>query len=134
MLLSMRALLIRTGRALPFVLCAIVAISYSEALYALLTEDFLYHDGVLVLNKPVSWFLGGLCEYNLQHLVILTIISIAVETCIWNKLTLVYLAVNLFEKWWFSFAEYEITIYTVVCVANIAVSLWLCRKGVKMLK
>lgn len=77
-----RVFLIRIGKALPFILCSLVFVSYSESLFALATSDFLYYDGVYVLNKPVSWLIGSYFEYNVQMLVVLFIISIAIETCI----------------------------------------------------
>lgn len=132
-LFNARVALIRTGKVLPFFICALVLVSYAESAFALATGDFLYYDDMVVPNKPVSWLIGSYFEYNIQMLVVLCIISVAIETCIWNKLACVYLGVNLLEKSWFASHEYEITIYISVCVVNVLVCAWLCFKGLKIM-
>ena len=129
---SIRALLINVGKALPFVLCFIVLISYTETLFALLTSDFLVYNGSLIPNKPVSWFLGEFFEYNLQLLIVVTIITFAIRTCIYNKLATLYLFVNLLEKDLFTFEMDVETIYLIV-IFNIMISTVLVLKGLKLL-
>lgn len=131
---SSRVALIRIGKMLPFLICFLVFVSYAESAFALATDDFLYYDDMLIPNKPISWLIGAYFEYNVQMLIVLFIISVAIETCVWNKLACVYLSVNLAEKSWFASHEYEVTIYIAVCVVNMVVSAWLCWKGVQMLK
>ena len=130
---SIRALLINVGKALPFVLCFIVLISYTETLFALLTSDFLVYDGSLIPNKPVSWFLGEFFEYNLQLLIVVTIITFAIRTCIYNKLATLYLFVNLLEKDLFTF-EMDVASVYVIVVINIIFCSLIVYKGIKILK
>ena len=130
-LFNARVALIRTGKMLPFFICALVLISYAESVFAMATSDFLYYDDMVIPNKPISWLIGAYFEYNVQMLIVLCIISVAIETCIWNKLACLYLGINLLEKSWFASHEYEVTIYICVCVVNIVVCAWLCWKGIQ---
>ena len=93
-----RIWLIRLGKVLPFVICFIVMLSYSETVFNLATNDLFSWCGIVIPSKPISWFISGYFEYNLQTLAVLVIISIAIETCIYNKLACGYLGVNLWEK------------------------------------
>lgn len=124
-----RVALIEIGKIMPFVICAIVVLSYCECLYSLITKDYVLYDDSTVLNKEISWFIGNYFEYNITTIVILLTISLAVETCYWNKLTILYLAFQLFEKNYFITIElYEEHIYIIV-IANIIVSGFLVYKG-----
>lgn len=128
-----RKLLIRIGKILPFVVCFLVCLCYTETVFALATSDFLMYDSVVIPNTPISFFVGRYFEYNLQMLVVLCVISIAIETCIYNKLACLYLGVNLYEKSYFANVElYTETIY-IIAVANIIVSGFFVYKGAKML-
>lgn len=133
MINKFRKLLIRLGKILPFVICFLVCVNYTESLFALATSDFLDWNGIVIPNTPFSFLVGQYFEYNIQMLVVLCIISIAIETCIYNKLTCGYLGVNLFEKSWFSENEYENIIYIIVCIINIIICMWLCWKGIRTL-
>lgn len=128
-----RVALINIGKILPFFVISIVLVSYAESLYALSTERFIVWSGEVILYKPISWFIGSYFEYNAQMLVVLTIISIAIETCIWNKLSCVYLGINLFEKDWFANHEYDTEIYYIVIAINILICAYLIYKGLKQI-
>ena len=127
-----RRLLIQIGKVLPFVVCALVAINYAETAFALATNDFLMYDGIVIPNTRISFFIGHYFEYNIQMLVVLVIISIATETCIYNKLACGYLGVNLAEKSYFDF-ELEITTIYLICLANIIVAGYLTWKGLRII-
>ena len=127
-----RVWLIRLGKVLPFVICFIVMLSYSETVFNLATNDLNSWCGIVIPSKPISWFISGYFEYNIQMLVVLCIISIAIETCYWNKLSCFYLGINLLEKSYFDFELEPTTIY-IICIINIAVSLCLTFKGIKIL-
>ena len=104
-------------------------LSYAETAFALATGAFAEWGGYVVPYKPITWFIGLYFEYNVQTLVILCVLSIAIRTCIYNKLACVYLGANLFEKWYFDF-ELETTYIYIVCFANIIVAGWLTYRGV----
>ena len=129
---GVRRLLINVGKILPFVVCFIVLISYIENVYALTIEDYMYYDGYYVLNKQVSNFIGSIFEYNLQTLAVLVLISFAISTCIFNKLTCLYLGINLLEKSYFDF-ELEPTYIYIICLANIIVASYLTYKGLRII-
>ena len=127
-----RIWLIRLGKILPFVVCFIVMLSYSESLFNLATNNLSNWNGVVIPNKSISWLISQYLEYNLQMLVLLCIISIAIETCIYNKLACAYLGINLFEKSYFDF-ELEPTAIYIICIANILVAGYLTLKGITRL-
>ena len=132
MVTNIRKLLIRIGKVLPFVVCFIACINYLETAFAMATSNFLLYDGIVIPNTPISFFIGHYFEYNIQMLVVLCIISIAIETCIYNKLACGYLGVNLAEKSYFDFELEPTTIY-IICLANILVAGYLTFKGIKTL-
>jgi hypothetical protein len=107
-------------------------LSYSETAFNLATNDLFSWCGIVIPSKPISWFISGYFEYNLQMLVVLCIISIAIETCIYNKLACGYLGINLAEKSYFDF-ELEPTAIYVICLANILVAGYLTLKGLRIL-
>lgn len=126
-----RIALIELGKVSPFIVCFIVLISYAENLYALANNKYMLFEDSFVLYKPISSFIGDYFEYNLLTILLLVVISIAVETCIWNKLCIAYLTIQLYEKHYFMTIElYEDTIYCIVIV-NIVIMLFLLYKGIK---
>ena len=127
-----RIWLIRLGKVLPFVICFIVMLSYSETAFNLATNDLFNWCGIVIPSKPISWFISGYFEYNLQTLVVLVILSISISTCIYNKLACGYLGVNLAEKSYFDF-ELEPTAIYIICLVNIIVAGYLTYKGIYLL-
>lgn len=127
-----RVALIRIGKVLPFVICLIVLVSYAESCIGLYKHDFILYDDYVIINKPISFFIGNYFEYNVQMLVVLCVISISISTCIYNKLACVYLGVNLIEKSYFNF-ELEPTYIYIICITNIIVSSYLIYKGIRRL-
>ena len=130
---SFRKLLIRIGKVLPFVICFLALVNYTETLFALLTGDYLDWNGVVIPNTRFSFLVGNYFEYNIQMLVVLCITSIAIQTCVFNKLSCLYLGLNLYEKSWFVTHEYDNEIYYVVCVTNIVLCAFLCYKGFRII-
>lgn len=127
-----RISLIRIGKVLPFIVCLVASISYFESCLALCTENYILYDSYVILNKPISFFIGQYFEYNLQMLVVLCVISVAIETCIYNKLACLYLGVNLLEKSYFDF-EMDLWLIYGICTVNIVISTFLIYKGIKTL-
>ena len=127
-----RVWLVRLGKVLPFAICFIVMLSYSETAFNLATNDLFSWCGIVIPSKPISWFISGYFEYNLQMIIVLVILSIAIETCIYNKLACLYLGINLLEKSYFDFELEPTTIY-IICVINIVVSFYITFKGIKIL-
>lgn len=126
-----RIVLVNVGKVLPFLLCALIVISYAENAFALATNNFVIYDDAIILRKPISHFIGNFMEYNVQTWIGICIICIAIETCIYNKLACVYLGVNLFEKSYFDFELEPTTIY-IICFANIIIAGCLTYKGIKI--
>lgn len=127
-----RVLLIRLGKVLPFVVCSVVMLSYAETIFSLTMDDLTNWNGSVIPTYIVSWFIGSYFEYNLQMLVVLCIVSIAIQTCFYNILACLYLGVNLLEKSFFDFELEPTTIY-LICLANIVVAGYLTYKGIRIL-
>ena len=128
-----RRLLIRIGKVLPFLLCFLVLVNYSETLISLATSDYLEYDGIAIPNTPISFFVGKYFEYDLSMLSVLFIISISVETCIWNKAACLYLGANLYEKSFFEKNVYDNEVYYAVCAINIILASYLTLNGIRIL-
>ena len=124
MITKFRRLLIRIGKVLPFIICLLVCVNYTESLFSLATNGLIEWNGTTILHTPISFFIGQYFEYNVQMLVVLVIISCAVETCLFNKLACLFLCINLLEKSYFDF-ELEPTIIYIICLANILVASYL---------
>lgn len=129
----MSVALINTGKMLPFLICVVVFVSYAESAFALATSDFLDTDDAIILNKPLSWIIADYFRYNIVTIVVLTILSYSINACKWNKLALLYLAIQLYEKEYFLTVELEPTTIYIICIANILVAGYLTYKGIKIL-
>lgn len=125
-----RIALIRIGKIAPFLVCAIISLSYIESIYALATNDYVMFDNGTYLNKPISWYIGNYFKYDIATVFILSVLSISVETCLYNKMACAYLGVNLIEKSYFDF-EMDLWLICGICTVNIIVSTFLIYKGIK---
>lgn len=132
MIYKARVLLVRFAKLFPFILCVIVCLSYIETTYALIFEDYAAFGDSYCLNKPISWFIGDIMTYDWHTVIVAIVLSIAFETCVWNKLSILYLCVNLYEKNYFQ-DEMTITSIFIVCACNIVITSFLIYKGIKTL-
>lgn len=127
-----RIAMINFGKVLPFLICAIVALSYAECFKAMWFCDYLQFSDGIYLNKPISFAIASCFELDLPTLAFLAIISIAVRTCIWNKLAIVYLSANLYEKSYFATHQWDNENgYYIVIALNIIICLFLVFKGIR---
>ena len=127
-----RITLINIGKMIPFVLCFIIVISYTESLVSTYTYTIVEWNESFIPQCPISWFIGQYFEYDFITLLALIILSISVQTCLWNKLGCLYLGINLLEKSYFDF-ELEPTYIYIICALNILVAVFLTYKGIKIL-
>lgn len=127
-----RLTLIRGGKIFPFVLCFMVMLTYAETAFACALSDFAGYGGYVVPCKPLAWLIGRYFEYNAQMLMAIVVVSVSVETCIYNKMACMYLAINLLEKSMFTF-EMELSTIYVVCAVNVVAVGYLSYKGVKII-
>lgn len=122
--------LIRFAKVFPFILCFIVLVSLSETLFALAISDFVVFDGGITLNTPFAWFIGEKYEIGIYSVLLAIFLSIAFETCIWNKISEVYLLAYLKQQTYFPTVElYPEYIYA-ICIANILICAFFCYKGI----
>jgi hypothetical protein len=126
-----RRTLISTGKVLPFVICFIIFIGYAESLIALATNDFLEYDGYVTLNTRISFVVAQYFKYDLLIVCVVLILSFAIETCRWNKYAVLYMLIQLGEKYYFDF-EMDVWLIYVICIINIVISGFLTHKGIKI--
>lgn len=125
-------LMIETGKVIPFVIATIVMVSYLENVISLYTNDYVqFYDGVY-LNKEISWFISDYFRYDIGSAILITIISFAIETCLYNKLCCVYIFVNLFERDLLQTEMSSADIY-IISLVNILISFYLIYKGFRKL-
>ena len=130
---AIRRLLIRFGKAIPFVLSFVVCVSYAECVIAIATDNMVVYDDFAIPYTPVSYKLASIFEYDWMTILATTILSYAVETCVWNKIGIAYLAVQLAFKNYIANFELEPTTIYIICVVNIVVAGYLTYKGIKIL-
>ena len=124
-----RKVLVRTGKMCPFIICAIVCLSYCESLASVTNDNYVQFYGFTSPYTPISCMIGQYFEYDGMTIVFLFVLSFAFETCYWNKISVIYLWLQLFEKdYLFNNELYKETI-CVICVINIVVSAFLVIKG-----
>jgi len=128
-----RRLLINFGKVLPFVLCFVLLVSYIECCVSLYIEDFMIYKDSITLNTPISFWLADKFEYDYLTLFAMTILSYAVETCMWNKIGILYLVFQLAFKNYIADFELEPTAIYIICLANIIIAGYLTFKGIKIL-
>lgn len=129
-----RRLLINFGKVLPFILCFVLLVSYIECCVSLYIEDFMIYKDSITLNTPISFWLADKFEYDYLTLFAMTILSYAVETCLWNKIGILYLALQLAFKNYIADFELEPTTIYIICLANILVTGYLTIKGIMLYK
>ena len=128
---SFRVLLIRLGKVSPFLITFIVFISYVESLLALMTNSLAEYNGEVVLYKPISWAIASYFEHDMYVVAFLTILAISIETCIWNKLALLYLFIQLIEKGLLAHVMLDLWVYYIIVITNTLISLVLTLKGIR---
>ena len=128
---SFRVLLIRLGKKRTFLITFLVFISYVESLLALMTNSLAEYNGEVVLYKPLSWAIASYFEYDMYVVAFLTILAIAIETCIWNKLALLYLFIQLIEKGLLAHVMLDLWAYYIIVITNALISLVLTLKGIR---
>jgi hypothetical protein len=125
--------LIRFAKVFPFLLCFIVLISLSETLFALSLSDFVILDCSLTPNTPLAWFIANKYEFEIYSVLAAIFLSIAFETCVWNKASEIYLLALLKQQTYFPTIElYPEYIYA-ICIANILICGFFCYKGLRII-
>lgn len=126
-----RKTLIRMGKILPFLVCGIVLISYIETIYALIFNNIIEYDDSYRLYKPISFWIASLFEYDVLVVLLLLIISISIQACVWNFLATFYLSVNLgFRAYIANMELTEISIY-IFSIVNVIITSIIVIKGIK---
>lgn len=126
-----RFILVELGKTLPFVICIIVALCYAETIISVTTYDYLsFSDGGIAINTPLSFVIGKVFKYDFGLVFVLAILSTALRTCIWNKLCVLYLALQIFERQYFTSTELCENNIIIISVVNIVICCGLILKGI----
>ena len=128
-----RIWLIRFAKVFPFLLCFIVLVSLSETLFALILSDFVVFDGGIIPNTPFAWFVGEKYEMGIYSVLLAIFLSVAFETCVWNKASEIYLLVFLKQQTYFPTIELYPEYIYLICIINIALCSFFCYKGIRIL-
>jgi hypothetical protein len=124
--------LIRFAKVFPFILCLVVLISLLETLFALSLNNFVVFDCGIIPNTPFAWLIAEKYEIGIYSVLLAIFLSIAFETCVWNKASEIYLLVYLKQQVYFQTIElYPEYIYA-ICIANILVCAFFCYKGIRI--
>ena len=123
--------LIQIGKLLPFALCFVVMLGYIESAYATLSNNIVLYDCCFTIEKPISQLIGCYFEYDWMTIIVLTILAFATETCVWNKLSVLYLALHLLFKQWASTMEFLPMHIVGLCLINIIICAILTYNGLK---
>lgn len=112
-----RRILINMGKAMPFILVFIVMVSYIETLYAITSQNIVmdYCD-TMVYDVPISDLIGNVVYCDWFDVLLLFILSTALECCYRNHLAVALLGLNLIVR-----AVLENTILesgTLICVCG----------------
>lgn len=133
MVTGARRFLVNTGKILPFIICFIVFISYAEGLLAMFTGSYDVYNDYICLSKPISVFVGNIFEYDYMTVFVLAILSVSLETCVWNKAAVIYLLANILFKKYIEDVEISVVDVYVFSVLNMAICGILITKGLKKL-
>ena len=128
-----RIVLINIGKALPFIICFMVLVSYSENILSLATNNIVQYADTYTLSKPISHWIGGVFEYDALIVVVLVIMAYALETCYWNKLAVLYLLLHLIFKNYVQDVVFDETEVYIVSIVNAVISFFLSYKGAEIL-
>lgn len=126
-----RRILIQIGKMLPFLICLILLVAYTESLVAITNCSYLSFGESTTLNTPISFWIADVFEYDWLCVTITLIISIAIETCVWNKIAITYLILHLIFKESVSDVELSELEISVLCTLNILITSFLIHKGTK---
>lgn len=125
-----RRALINLGKSLPFFVVFVVAIAYMENIIALVKEDYLYYNDGYVLNTPVSFMIGRIFKYDLLVVSLLTVLCYAIRTCVWNKIAIAYLAIQIAEREYLQQVDLLAWQAITIATANVAICAFVIIKAI----
>jgi len=124
-----RVLLIRASKFIPFFIAFIVLLSYAESLIAILSSCYIETNDYTTLHKYISPIIAYVFVYDWITIIVMLFLSICFESCVYNKLCIGYLALNLLQKNVFINISVAINIAVIACVINIAIATFFIYKG-----
>ena len=131
---KIRTFLIQLGKAMPFVVVFIVSIDYCESIIATMTCDYVAIGNNVVLNTPISFIIGKIFRYDWLLVFMLFVLSFAIRACVWNKLCVLYLTLQICERYYLCKVElYENQIIS-IATANLIVCGLLLYKSFTIIK
>lgn len=129
-----RKLLIYTFKILPFFLCFIILLTHTETIFAILSTKIVYYEGLILYDTPISFFIARYIKIDILVIISTTIASFAIESCIWNKLSILYIFSVIIQKYYFESFELNEYVIVIILVTNILISAFLVFKGIRKIK
>ena len=126
---AFRRLLIQMGKVLPFLLCLLLLVEYTETLISTLFGMFGNYGDCVIAYSGIALFVGQYFEYDWMTVVPMFILSVAINTCAWNKLVVIYLAAHLVFKAYSSDTYFSPEGACVACMVNCAICAFFCYKA-----
>jgi hypothetical protein len=84
----------------------------------------------MIPNTPISFYIAGnFIEYDMFTVVIIFVISYAIETCRWNKLACLYLLIHIIFKAYVQDVELDEAAVVLLSGINIVISGFLVYKA-----
>ena len=123
----------RLGKLLPFMFCFLIISCYMESICCILFGNTCIQGSIIIPYTRFSWFVAKYIEYDYFVIFILFVLGVALETCIYNKLSTLYLFIQILEKSYFENVELYEEQAILLALANIIVCIFLIYKGIKRL-
>lgn len=129
-----RKLLIRIGKILPFLFVAIVLFGYAEDYYAIFNENVIYDaDGNGVYYAPISEFISVVVFIDWIDVLLLYILSFALEYCSTTRFCVHLLTLNLVVRFALENGNPSEDAASFVCACMVALCAVALFGGVKKL-
>lgn len=132
-IISARRGIIWIGKYAPFLIVFIVTLSNVETLYSVTTDRYAMFDGMIIYYKPISWWIGKRFEINIAWVIALLVLSIGVEACLWNRLSIAYLTSVIYQKDFFTEHQISETLFIVVLIINSVIGVYFTYKGIRII-
>ena len=128
--IAARKYIVRIGKYSPFAIVALSTVSNIEAAASVILGRYADYNGDTIYYKPFSWFVGRLFEIDYTTVVLFLILSIGVEACVWNRLSVMFLAATVIQKDILINITIDERTFFAILIANIFAGIGLVYKGI----
>lgn len=130
-----RKILIRLGKVIPFILAFFVLVGHIENIYSILTDRIAVDEyGLEYYYCPISTFLSDIVAIDVFDVILLYILSIALEFCWRNRLAIHYITLNLAVRFALETLSHDEWVILPLCSFMALFGLFCVYGGFKMIK